>query len=204
MASSTASRQHSTALPFSEKELDNAVKSLQNLASTPNTIDWCALRQFFAGFAHESHKDWMVTESRAQDLAKLIGGPDDPGFRSIFRRVLEGGGWDAAVAAASSRPATHRPWAVLVTGVNGIRKTTSIYQEWFKQALWESLVVNTQPEVGWSDPTGSPAEQLQYLPSGSDSFFRQLDFIVATVANEEFRGLYQDEAAAAAAAVEAG
>jgi len=31
------------------------------------------------------------------------------------------------------------------------------------------------------------------LPTGANSFFRQLDFIVATMANEDFRRLYQDD-----------
>ena len=32
-----------------------------------------------------------------------------------------------------------KPWVVLVTGVNGIRKTTSVYQPWFKKALAAAL-----------------------------------------------------------------
>jgi hypothetical protein len=32
-----------------------------------------------------------------------------------------------------------RPWAVLITGLNGIRKTTAVYQPWFAQVLREAL-----------------------------------------------------------------
>lgn len=43
----------------------------------------------------------------------------------VWQVVLEDGGWARAAAAAAARPAGRKPWAVLVTGVNGIRKTTS-------------------------------------------------------------------------------
>jgi hypothetical protein len=67
---------------------------------------------------------------------------------------------------------------VLVTGVNGIRKTTSVYQAWFKHALALAL----------DDFDGDEED----LPGGGDSFFRQLDFMIATVANERFRALYAE------------
>ena len=33
-----------------------------------------------------------------------------------------------------------KPWVVLVTGVNGIRKTSSVHQPWFPQLLSEAIV----------------------------------------------------------------
>ena len=36
-------------------------------------------------------------------------------------------------------------------------------------------------------------EQERELPNGSNSFFRQLDYMVATVSNEEFQALYRIE-----------
>ena len=47
-------------------------------------------------------------------------------YRYMFRRVLKEGGWENTVDHTSS---SDRPWAVLLTGVNGIRKTTNIYQD---------------------------------------------------------------------------
>ncbi len=32
---------------------------------------------------------------------------------------------------------------------------------------------------------------MALLPTGHNSFFRQLDYLVATLANEEFRALYR-------------
>ena len=58
-------------IPFTDSEIDRLLKSIQNLnppliTSTPSNangdIDWKALRQFIATFAHESHKDWTKTE----------------------------------------------------------------------------------------------------------------------------------------------
>ena len=82
-----------------------------------------------------------------------------------------------------------KPWIVLVTGLNGIRKTTSTQQPWFAEAVRLSL-------DNWSETTSMPSSSSQPtvdddLPSGTNSFFRQLDYIIATVANEEFKALYQ-------------
>eukprot|EP00965_Chrysotila_dentata_P064476 2137731-Pleurochrysis_carterae.AAC.2 len=92
------------------------------------TVDWAALRALLVSSAHLSHKDWARTEAAASRLADIIGGPGDSAFDSMFERVLEGGNWAAAVQAAEARPAKAKPWVVLVTGVNGIRKTSSVYQ----------------------------------------------------------------------------
>jgi hypothetical protein len=79
-----------------------------------------------------------------------------------------------------------KPWVVLVTGVNGIRKTTSVYQSWFKEALFAALQ-NSGVE---GDGDIADIASADDLPAGSDSFFRQLDYMIATVANEEFKSLY--------------
>jgi len=163
---------------FTDQELDRAVRSLQNLTES---LDFDTLRAALAESAHLSHKDWAVTEKSSAALAALLpGGPDDPTFRALFQRVLGDGGWDAAAAAAADRPTGCKPWAVLVTGVNGIRKTTCMYQKWFKQALAEALTLQ-----------GEDAVPPKELPDGDNSFFRQLDYVIATVANEDFRMLYQ-------------
>jgi hypothetical protein len=161
---------------FTAEELDNIVLSLSELAPPDNSIDWAGVRSLLADSAHLSHKDWARTQANAHKLSELIRGPEDPAFRSIFSRVLEDGNWDAAAAAAAARPPDFQPWVVLVTGVNGIRKTSSVYQPWFKAALAEAL--------------GPAAAAAAALPDGRDSFFRQLDYIVATVANADFRALY--------------
>jgi hypothetical protein len=102
----------------------------------------------------------------------------------MFERVLVDGNWNNAEAIAQAEKELQgqekvKPWVVLVTGVNGIRKTTSIHQPWFKDILAQALA-------------GQGAGPTQELPDGANSFFRQLDFIIATVANAEFATLYRD------------
>ena len=169
-----------TADPFSDVELDEAIKSLQNLASLPGHPWLSELRALISESAHESHKDWARTEAAADRLAALLQGPDDPTFRSIFTRVLEGGNWDGASESATARAAESKPWNVLVTGLNGIRKTTSVYQPWFKEVLAKAL---------GESYTGT----LDELPDGRNSYFRQLDYMMATLANERFSELFTIE-----------
>ena len=164
-------------LSFTSDEIDSVVNSLQRVSGLDSpSIDWDALRELIHDVAHKSHKDWDQTESAASRLASILKGPDDLIFRRMFSRVLEDGNWDEATAAASK--ANSKPWIVLVTGVNGIRKTTSIYQDWLKQALYEALGETF---------TGS----IEELPDGRNSFFRQLDYMIATLANIEFQALYE-------------
>jgi len=170
---------------FDDAELDRAVKSLRDLApADENTINWDAYRALLAEVAHLSHKDWKRTEENAKKLAEIISGPEVPAFQNIFSRVLEDGGWYGAVEAAAARPEGTKPWAVLVSGLNGIRKTSSIYQPWFQRVLQEAI----QPPEGAADDR--QALKADELPCGGNSFFRQLDYMIATVANEEFRELY--------------
>ncbi|KAJ1441791.1 hypothetical protein B484DRAFT_390494, partial [Ochromonadaceae sp. CCMP2298] len=45
--------------PFSEAELDSAVKSLQNVAGPYcHSVDWAAYRLLLSLSAHTTHKDW--------------------------------------------------------------------------------------------------------------------------------------------------
>ncbi len=48
-----------------------------------------------------------------------------------------------------------RPWVVLVTGLNGIRKTTTVSQTWFKNALLQSLMTSKQQDINLTDSTKS-------------------------------------------------
>lgn len=71
---------------------------------------------------------------------------------------------------------------------SGIRKTTSIYQDWFPLLLQEAIV---------SPPSESDHSNIDWthietsnLPCGSNTFFRQLDHMIATLCNEEFIRLY--------------
>lgn len=165
---------------FSEVELDSAVSSMRNAAGDlQEALDWAALWSCLSSSAHEPYKDWGKTEEAARKLADAFLKPSSSGFRRVFQRVFRDGQWDIAAKAAAERGGDTKPWIVLVTGLNGIRKTTCMYQPWFKQVLYDALRVN-----GHNIP---PKEEL---PDGSNSFFRQLDHIIATVANEEFRTLY--------------
>lgn len=70
---------------------------------------------------------------------------------------------------------------LLILYRSGIRKTTSIYQPWFPTLLEEALQV---------PPNQSTEFDAADLPCGSNSFFRQLDHMIATLCNEEFAALY--------------
>ena len=149
-------------------------------------IDWLALRKKIAECAHLSHKNFERSTRFASDMKALLKGVPDDTFRAVFKRVLEDGNWYKASAYAedlykSGMSEEKKPWAVLVTGLNGIRKTSSVYQPWFQEALQQALVKEN------IDP-----EDLVLLPRGNNCFFRQLDFLVATVANQAFHDLYDD------------
>jgi hypothetical protein len=69
------------------------------------------------------------------------------------------------------------------TAVDGIRKTTSIYQPWFANVLKEALITPTTIDTAAEIP-------LDMLPNGDNSFFRQLDHMITTLCNEDFSTLY--------------
>ena len=162
---------------FTQLEVDKVIKSIQNLvpSSCDHAIPWNDLSTFISKFAHEPHTEWVKTERGAKELESFLSNPNDGTFRHIFHRVLKDGNWDDAVLAKQTG-LQDKPWVVLITGLNGIRKTTSTKQPWFQEAIRLSL---------------GEAVDLDSLPSGRNSFFRQLDYIIATIANEDFKALYQ-------------
>ncbi|KAL7556847.1 hypothetical protein ACA910_016321 [Epithemia clementina (nom. ined.)] len=165
------------------------------------------LRKILKEVAHISHKDWTVTATNAQKLVPFLiaegeisndnkvnngKGKDDgfPGLQSASRyhRILTEGNWYGAVKhrrefIESKDEQEDAPcWAVLVTGVNGIRKTTSIHQPWFASLLDEALV----PPSTFS----TIKIPIDNLPTGENAFFRQLDHMIATLCNKDFAVLY--------------
>lgn len=171
--------------PLSDAELDDIVDSLKNIApETCREIDWEKLRFLLSQVAHLPHKDWGRTAESAKALRDILL-PNDEGltdtFRCMFERVLKEGNWDRAAFHAIEKGSECKPWAVLVTGVNGIRKTTSVYQPWFNDLLSEALI---SPVNGRALIKGQP------LPTGNNSFFRQLDHMIVTLTNENFQRLY--------------
>jgi hypothetical protein len=221
--------------------VDNT-NSNDNSNDSPQSIDFAGLRDLLNKVAHLSHKDWDVT-SRNSDLLRetlSIGQsssssssnddvndnnyPLGSSTRQLLERILTDGNWDGAVENArerSQRPPANdnKSWAVLVTGVNGIRKTTSIYQPWFPKLLLEALVEPTPSlssssssiaasppteEEGMQDNDSNKNKKLKIeedpqtssnilcdnLPIGSNTFFRQLDHMICTLCNEEFARLY--------------
>eukprot|EP00591_Stephanopyxis_turris_P018034 CAMPEP_0195537054 /NCGR_PEP_ID=MMETSP0794_2-20130614/47252_1 /TAXON_ID=515487 /ORGANISM="Stephanopyxis turris, Strain CCMP 815" /LENGTH=290 /DNA_ID=CAMNT_0040670671 /DNA_START=15 /DNA_END=884 /DNA_ORIENTATION=- len=169
--------------PLTESELGDVITSLQNIAPEDANIDWDALRKLFADFAHLSHKDWTRTGNNSEAMAKILT-PDgmSTSARQIFERIIHEGNWEVAEKHASeSNHAGEQAWAVLVTGVNGIRKTTSMYQPWFPELLAEALVAPSGMKTDFPE---------EVLPCGENSFFRQLDHMITTMCNEDFTKLY--------------
>jgi len=73
----------------------------------------------------------------------------------------------------------------LVTGLNGIRKTTSVYQPWFADVLRTA-------SVQWAADGEYDERTMGPVPVGGTCFFRQLDFMIATLANTQFERLYTE------------
>jgi len=170
--------------PLTSQELDDIINSVQNIhaATDEKEISFDELRNILKDVAHLSHKDWAVTGNNAKRLGEILlkDGVSEKS-RQMLERILTEGNWDGAAHHATERPASVQPWAVLVTGVNGIRKTTSIYQPWFSELLEEALIA----------PQGKSRDfDRAVLPIGSNSFFRQLDHMICTLCNEDFAMLY--------------
>ncbi|GMH95768.1 hypothetical protein TrVE_jg12744 [Triparma verrucosa] len=157
---------------FTDKELSTVVSSLKQAGG--EGLDFRALKELIKKAGHLSHKDWARTEAFGEELKGVLGTPASPVFKETFERVLKDGGWDRAL---SAKPADGKPWIVLVTGLNGIRKSTSLYQPWWQDCLSASL-----------GSTYSGAKES--LPSGSNSFFRQLDYMICTLASLDFKHMY--------------
>jgi hypothetical protein len=171
--------------PFCESELEEVIQSLKNITPEDTKLDFQALRQTLAEVAHLSHKDWTLTGDNAEVLKKLLlpDGMSDEA-RTMLERIITEGRWDSAIKHAAKVDGSSPPWAVLVTGVNGIRKTTSMYQPWFPELLAEALVAppGIKPTSFDDNPT--------ILPTGTNGFFRQLDHMIAVLCNEDFAQLY--------------
>ena len=186
--------------PLSTEELDDILNSLQNVYPADSTpkIDFESLKRTLSQVAHVSHKDWTVTDQNAQLLKSIVlkdGIHESAAARQWLERILVEGNWDGAVEhTRNTGNNSSKPWAVLVTGVNGIRKTTSLYQDWWPQLLQEALVA--PPPAGTAEENGNKRKNppvdlpIESLPSGTNSFFRQLDHMIATLCNEDFKALY--------------
>jgi hypothetical protein len=164
------------------------IHSLQNITPKESCTDFDQLKSILTSVAHLSHKDWAVTGENSELLHQVLlqeKGMTDQA-RQVLERILKEGNWDGAAAHVCERKEKQcNPWAVLVTGVNGIRRTTSMYQPWFPKLLKEALVC---PPNG--NANGNTDFDLSVLPSGTNSFFRQLDHMIATLCNEDFLMLY--------------
>ncbi len=198
--------------PMTQEEITDICNGLKNLApivedkSAEKEINFTELRVLLGEVAHLSHKDWAVTSGNSDKLCTVLGiessmetagskrarvdesssYPIASNGRQLLERVIKEGNWDGAVenVIREDRPADEKSWAVLVTGVNGIRKTTSMYQPWFSELLSEALVCPATEENSESKVS------CDTLPTGSNSFFRQLDHMICTLCNEEFTRLY--------------
>lgn len=191
-------------MPLTEDEIQDIVNGVQNLVPKDAPVDFGGLKGLLKEVAHLSHKDWGVTSSNSDKLLETlsIASADDDDSsaatyplsshaRQFLERILKDGNWDGAVEAAKTRPADQAPWAVLVTGVNGIRKTTSMYQPWFGHLLSEALIAPKEEDESSAKKQKTEPATPESLPSGTNSFFRQLDHMICTVCNEEFARLYQ-------------
>lgn len=172
--------------PLTAEEVEGIVRSMMNVQrhGPGHTIDFDALRSLLSEVGHLSHKDWAVTIQNSHRLGEVIlPAGITPTSEALFERILHEGNWNGGVHGGGRKGGQReKPWAVLVTGVNGIRKTTSMYQKWFPDLLSEAL---RAPEGAEVQP--STIE----LPHGGNSFFRQLDHMIATLCNDEFATLYR-------------
>jgi len=195
--------------PLTDEEVHDVINSLRNITPKGASIDWDALTKLLRATAHFTHKDWAMTESNSDKLAQILfvgeKGGDETGSGSLtpgsyqaqmLERILHEGNWDGSLAHANtvhSSKSLTTPWAVLVTGVNGIRKTTAIYQPWFKVLLQEALVspLASTGQSSSEDRSAQSEFDLDELPCGDNSFFRQLDHMITTLCNENFSILYE-------------
>lgn len=183
-------------VPLTEEEVQGIVNSLDHLRPHDYNIARPELEAFLKERCHLPHTDWEKTGDSAEVLGKILlqsatdaaekGLHRNPALRQVLERVLLDGKWDPAAEHAARNDnlsQNYEPWIVLVTGVNGIRKTTSMYMPWFPDLLQEALVAPHQ--------AAAPVVDKETLPTGTNSFFRQLDHLIATLCNEEFAILYQ-------------
>lgn len=175
------------AAPFTAKEVDELIMSIENVMPENSGIALDQLRELIEAVGHLPHKDWEKTGQSAERLNDILldGSMDglSDEFKHTFKRVIHEGNWNAAAEHAAVE-SNGKPWAILVTGVNGIRKTTSVYQPWFQQLINEALV---HPKNNKADCLDIPVDSL---PTGENSFFRQLDHMIITLINHNFQKMY--------------
>jgi hypothetical protein len=178
----------------------------QHETTTTTLIDFEGFKDLLKEVAHLSHKNWGVTSANsdrlrtqlsiASDDSMAASYPLSPHAQQLLERIISEGNWKGGVEYEKTRrPTGEQPWAVLVTGVNGIRKTTSMYQPWFAELLSEALIVppsldGTATDKTIKRPLPATPPSIESLPTGSNSFFRQLDHMICTLCNEEFCRLY--------------
>jgi len=184
----------SEAEPFSTKEVDEIIMSFENVMPENSGIALDQLRELIEAVGHLPHKDWERTGQSAERLNDILldGSMDglSDEFKHTFKRVIHEGNWNAAAEHAAVE-GNGKPWAILVTGVNGIRKTTSVYQPWFQQLLNEALVHPKNIKADSDSDSDSNSEiALDSLPTGENSFFRQLDHMIITLINHNFQKMY--------------
>ena len=155
---------------FTAVEVNAIIRNLVDLGGGPE-FDYTSLTALLLAKGGLSHKDWPHTIECGQKMTKFLGGIDRA--KVMFQRTFDDGGWRQAEA---SKPTETKPWVVLVTGLNGIRKTTSLSQPWITDCLNDAL-------PSFSGPPES-------LPHAGNAFFRQLDFMMAALAVDKFRDIY--------------
>ena len=113
---------------FTEEEITDICNSLRNLAPATSPIKFDDLTTVLKTAAHLSHKDWGVTSSNGDKLGAALAisppskadAPLPDHAKQFLERILVEGNWEGAETRAKA--GGEKPWAVLVTGVNGIRK----------------------------------------------------------------------------------
>jgi signal recognition particle GTPase len=150
---------------MTDEEISIICNGISNLVPSDAPIDFEELKMILKDAAHLSHKNWDVTSKNSDILGRSLSissDAEDPvksvlsdHAHQLLERILSEGNWRGAAKHSSvGKGQAEKPWAVLVTGVNGIRKTTSMYQPWFKEALAEALCPPNGEKVEGSLPTG--------------------------------------------------
>lgn len=150
---------------MTDEEVTIVCNGIANLIPKDASVNFEELRGVVQKVAHLSHKDWSRTSRNSDALSRSLSissndeGSDDvisQHAQQLLERILKEGNWDGSKAhsASAGKGKSEKPWAVLVTGVNGIRKTTSMYQPWFEELLSESLCPPAGLSVDGSLPTG--------------------------------------------------
>lgn len=152
---------------MTDEEVSIICDGIANLIPKDAPIDdnFEGLRNVVQKAAHLSHKDWSRTSRNSDVLSRSLSidsnndESDDvisQHAQQLLERILMEGNWDGAKAHSTSalKGKSEKPWAVLVSGVNGIRKTTSMYQPWFEELLSEALDPPPGASVDGGLPTG--------------------------------------------------